>query len=288
MKTVLWMLLLLQDFRSSVALVHVDAEVRQSNQVVDGLSKEDFQVTDNGKPQPIVAFGHQDQPLDVLLLFDTSASMGPVVERVADAAHMALGELHSGDRVAIMAFDCRIDLILDLTEDLDEAERSIRERVLKRRFRRCSPIQKALLQSAGPFETRSQSNRRRAVVIITDDAGTRRENGAVEALWKAGAVVLGVIVRNPNPGVNIRIAPPRGYTGVRNIAEKTGGDAINAADAALGLQEMIHRLRLRYSLYYSLPPGKSGQEHKIKVQLTKEAASRNPGAIVRARSGYVR
>ena len=74
---------------------------------------------------------------------------------------------------------------------------------------------------------------------------------------------------------------------MREIAVKTGGDTLNTADAAEGLHEMIHRLRSRYSLYYVLPRGKAGEERKIKVQLTPDAARRFPGATVRARNGYV-
>jgi hypothetical protein len=49
---------------------------------------------------------------------------------------------------------------------------------------------------------------------------------------------------------------------------------------------MMHRLRTRYSLYYALPPGRSGEERKIRVQLAPDAAKRYPRAVVRARTGY--
>ena len=44
------------------------------------------------------------------------------------------------------------------------------------------------------------------------------------------------------------------YRGVRNFAIQTGGDMLNTRDAAEGVREMLNRLRLRYSLYYALPP----------------------------------
>ena len=55
-------------FRSEVALVDVDAEVRSQGHSLDGLMKEDFRITDGGKPQDILYFGHQEEPLDVVLL----------------------------------------------------------------------------------------------------------------------------------------------------------------------------------------------------------------------------
>jgi VWFA-related protein len=291
------LLLLAQDqpaFRSDVALVHVDAEVRQGSRLIDDLKKESFLVTEGGKPQAILYFGHQEEPLDVILLFDTSTSMRPVVRRVAEAGHAAFTELRPGDRVAVMAFDCKTDLIADFTGDFGAAEKSIGNRVLRRAFRRCSPIQQALGEAARHFLKQSNGKRRRAVVIITDDQGTERRSGAVRDLWEADAVVLGVIVRKGGIAANIHIGPPSsyGYRGMRDIAGETGGDALNVNDAAEGLHEMISRLRLRYSLYYALPRGKPGderpgEERKIRVQLTSDAARGYPGAAVRARTGYV-
>ena len=274
-------------FRSDVALVRVDAEVSQRDaRPFDDLKKEDFLITDSGKRQPIVYFGHQEAPLDVILLFDTSASMRHVVERVAEAAHTALSELHEGDRVAVMAFDAATDLVADFTSDFASAEESISKQVLARRFRCCSPIQGALETAARVFLKQPRSTRRRAIIVITDDEGTSRDPGAIRQLWEADAVVLGVIVRSP--GFTIQISPSTFHDqGMRALATETGGDTLKTANAADGLHEMLHRLRLRYSLYYALPKGKPGEERKIKVQLSPEAARQHPGAVIRSRSGYI-
>src|SRR5678809_490764 len=63
-------------FRSEVAMVRVDAEV-----------------LNHGQRREILHFAHQEEPLDVILLFDTSASMQPVVRRISQTANAALGEL---------------------------------------------------------------------------------------------------------------------------------------------------------------------------------------------------
>ncbi len=105
----------------------------------------------------------------------------------------------------------------------------------------------------------------------------------VSDLWAADVVVLGLIV--PTAGVHFSIGPP--YRGARYAADQTGGDTLETGEAAGGLQEMIRRLRSRYSLYYSMPEGKPGEWRRIRVQLTKQAAKRYLGATVRARTGYV-
>jgi uncharacterized protein (DUF58 family) len=267
------------DFRGEVALVHVDAEVLQGGVPVDGLSASSFRVTDNGKPQPIVNFGHGEERLDVLLLLDTSDSMQAVMQRVAATTRTALSALKPGDRVAVMSFDCDAGLIADFSGDFAVAQQVIADRVRAGNFKGCSHIQKSLADAAVPFRWQGPTTGRRAIVIVTDDAGSQRYDNAVRSLWEVDAVVLGVIVNRP------KIIFDR--YGIREIVQKTGGDSIATADAGEGLVEMIRRLRSRYSLYYSMPQGKPGSERKVKVELTPQVMREHPGAVVRARTGYV-
>jgi len=282
--------LLLQDratFRSEVALVRVDAEVRTETAAVSDLRRDSFRIIDNGIEQNIIYFAHDEQPLDVILLFDTSSSMRSVVARVASAAHMAMGELRAGDRVGIMAFDRTTDLVEDFTEDFAVAERAISGKVLQRKTRCCSPIQSAVGAAARQFLRQhalhpQYSNRRRAIVVITDDQGTSVRPSALRDLLEADAIVLGVIVsRGP------RIGPLAfWYRGIRDFAVKTGGEMMNSRDAAEGVRETLNRLRMRYSLYYALPPCGPGEKRTVRVELTAETAAQHPGAIVRARTAY--
>jgi hypothetical protein len=280
--------LLLQDqilFRSDVALVRVDAEVRTANGPVSDLRRDSFRVTDNGLDQAIVYFAHDEQPLDVILLFDTSHSMRRVVARVAEAAHMSMGELRTGDRVAIMAFDRTTDLIQDFTADLRAAEQAISGKVLQRKTRCCSPIQAAVGAAARQFlkqhaSDRQQPNRRRAIVVIADDRGTSVRPSALLDLEEADAIVLGVIMSRG------RRIVPFWYMGIRDCAIKTGGDMLNTRDAAEGVRAMLNRLRMRYRLYYALPSCRPGERRTIQVELTAVATAGHPGAIVHARTGY--
>jgi VWFA-related protein len=299
MRRLLFFLLLAQDqptFRSDVALVHVDVEVRDGNGGVAGLGKDSFHVTDDGKLQTIVHFARQEAPLDVILLLDARAEMRPVLERVAGAAKSALNELRGGDRIAVMAFGnaggrCRTDVIADFTSDFDGSGQSIGNQALQRDFDSgdlgCEAI-KGFEGAAQAFLRRPSETRRRAVIIVTGDKGCPTAPQAVRKamhdLWNSDAVVLGVIV--PGRTTCFGIGPP--YRGARYAASQTGGDTLETTDAADGLHEMIHRLRERYSLYYALPPGELNEEHQIRVKLESAAAGRYPHAIIHARTGYVR
>lgn len=175
-------------FRSEIALVRVDVEVMHNGQPVEELTKDDFEVTDNGERREIVHFGHREEPLDLVLLFDTSLSMQPVVERIAQTGRAALGELRSGDRLAVMAFSNGTDLILDFTEQFDAVEAAV-QRVLQRPFIPNSELQGGIDDAAQHFLKQPRSSRRRAILAITDGLGNGRARGAVKNLWEADAVV---------------------------------------------------------------------------------------------------
>ncbi len=282
-------------FRSGVTLVHVNAEVLQGNRPVADLDKNSFRITDAGKSQTILYFGHEEEPLDVALLLDERPEMRPVIQQVADAAHSTLGELRKEDRLAVMTFGaiegrCRADIIANFTTDHDAAERIIATQVLKGESYPANlncGVHAGLVGASALFRREPEARRRRAIIILTDDKGTSLKPAAVRntlhELWQADAVVLGVIVRSG--AVAFSIGPP--YRGVRYFAGQTGGDALDTKDPAPGVQQMLNRLRSRYSLYYALPQGKAGEERKIEVQLASDAAKRYPRAVVRARTGYV-
>jgi Mg-chelatase subunit ChlD len=76
----------------------------------------------------------EEQPLDLILLFDINGSMHHQMKKIAAVAHQGLGELRPGDRVAVMVFDTDTRVIASFSDDLSGVERSI-ERVLKLHFR---------------------------------------------------------------------------------------------------------------------------------------------------------
>src|ERR1700730_2704358 len=78
-------------FRADVSQVHVDAEVLgKDGRIVTGLSKNDFRVFDEGQEQEVIGFAAEEQPLDLILLFDISGSMRSTFVKVARVAQQAL------------------------------------------------------------------------------------------------------------------------------------------------------------------------------------------------------
>ncbi|HUA17119.1 MAG TPA: VWA domain-containing protein [Bryobacteraceae bacterium] len=282
-------------FHADVSQVHVDAEVvGPDGRILTGFSKSDFRVFDQGAEQAIVGFSAGEQPLDLILLFDISGSMQAVVDKVASAASQGLHELRPGDRVSVMVFNTRVRVVSGFTGDLDAVARTIQEDVLHLNFGGGTFIQKGVDEAALQFTHENRTERRRAVLIITDNNGmrTRREATVVRDYWEADALLSGLIVRNRAYQTVLDIQTAMSpetmwmHAGMKGIAEKTGGDSINSDDPGAGFQEMLHRIRSRFSLYYAMPPGKPGATRSVRVELTADARKRFPKARVRARHGY--
>ncbi len=76
---------------------------------VPGLTLADFQVFDQGKPQPIVTFGRGDVPFTAVLLVDASASMaGKPLNKALDGARGFFSGMATLDQAKLILFSDRI------------------------------------------------------------------------------------------------------------------------------------------------------------------------------------
>lgn len=179
-------------FRSDVALVRVDVQaLDRDHRTITGLKAEDFVLKESGNPQQIRNFQSENMPLDVVLLFDVSASMKPHVERIVGAAHQALRVLGRDDRVAVMVFDRTTRTRSPFRSNLDDIERELGQVVHKEKFNGGTDITRAMYDAASYIGREGRSNARRAIVILTDDQTQldRDEEGVGRALTRADCVL---------------------------------------------------------------------------------------------------
>ena len=307
-------------FRSDVSLVRVDAQVvDQQNRPITGLRAEDFILREDGKQQEIRNFQSEKMPLDVVLLLDVSRSMEPHVERIARAAHQALGVLGDQDRIAILVFDRATRVRLSFG-NRQEAERELAKVLEQEAFDGGTDIKRGLLDAANYMARHARRDARHAMVILTDDQTERdRDDAAVmRALTHADCVLSALIAPDalhtgsasqPDNGplarqwrdmiprelrpyfdgsAPIMIGPQHTHSaGTSEIARQSGGDSM-PVEGASALENTLARIRERYALYFYLPEGvKPGDERAIEVELSEAARRRYPGAEVRYRRSYL-
>jgi VWFA-related protein len=97
-----------QTFRSAVDLVTIQASVRDAHgRVVQGLTRGDFEVRDNGQVRPVIDFrSDQQSPVTLAILVDMSGSMiGTKIAMARQAYQSVLSQLRDQDEVAVFTFD---------------------------------------------------------------------------------------------------------------------------------------------------------------------------------------
>jgi VWFA-related protein len=279
-------------FRAGVSDVRVVVQVTNNGQVLKGLTKEDFVVSDQGAPQPIVYFGQDPEPMDLLLLLDISGSMRKHIEQMAETAREALRFLSPGDRVAIMTFGVRSNVHLDFNDNHVEVARWLRTAVNDQEIVGYGTAINVTVIDGSRFIDEEKNPGRRSILMVTDNLGLNyqaNDHMAIGYLLKADAVFNAIVIGRgirpgpPKPGDNPDFTP----ADVFKLADATGGEAVKAERAASFFPEMVARIRDRYTIAYRVPTGAQADEFRsIRVDLTPEARQRYPKAEVRARSGY--
>src|SRR5947209_18575619 len=82
---------------------------------VNGLEKERFMVFDNGVRQEIASFNRRRVPANIVLLLDASSSVFSEMRFIRDAAKRFLEGLLDEDKVSVMQFSDRVELLQDWT-----------------------------------------------------------------------------------------------------------------------------------------------------------------------------
>lgn len=112
-----------------VKVVNVLATVRDKHgKIVNNLTKDDFTLTDDGRPQIIHYFTREtDLPLTLGLLVDTSMSQRRVLDQERSASHTFLDQMVrvQTDRAFIIHFDREVELLQDLTSSHEKLEAAL-------------------------------------------------------------------------------------------------------------------------------------------------------------------
>lgn len=273
--------------------MRIDAQVTEGSHTVTGLTKSDFVVLDEGQPQTVAYFGHEREPLSVLLLLDVSGSMRQFLDKMAATASQALQYLLPDDRVGVMLFTRRADLRQELTKERRFVVRAIQEASRDTGLGGGTAINAALLEAAQVMHRERIVPGRRAILILTDNQGMNyqaSDDNVIRELHVSDAVLNGIVVGKfgrPTPPKRGRaVNPDFTPADIYPIAEATGGEVLKSDRVETAFPEMIERIRTRYSLQYRAPEAPAGTFRRVRVDLSPEARRKHPKAVVRARQGY--
>jgi Ca-activated chloride channel family protein len=271
-------------FTTDVRLVRIVATVKtRTGQLVGGLQKEDFLVSDNGAPQEVKIFERQtDQPLSVALMIDTSGSTAKDLKFETDSAakfvRALLGEGNPKDSVSLWGFDYDVHQETNFTHRMDFLE----SRLKTIHGSAGTSLYDAIWFAAHELEPRDG---RKVMVIVTDGGNTtsyRNSQQALEAAQLADAVAYPVVVI---PIMNEAGRNTAGENFLTFLADGTGGRTFlpslgSQLDKAF--RDIISDLRTEYLLGYyprNVPLTKN-RFHTLQVRV------KAPELQVFARNGY--
>jgi VWFA-related protein len=266
-----------------VELVNVLTTVTdKKNRLVTDLTKDDFRIFEDGKPQEIRFFSREtDLPLRIGILIDASNS---IRERLHFEQEAAIDFLNAAvrpdkDLAFVVAFDVEPQLIQDYTDDIDKlssAIQGIRAGGVTSLFDAVFFSCKEKLLFFPPPEPYL----RRVVIIFSDG----EDNHSVHARDEALSMAQHAEVTIYTISTNWTGAEGRGDKVLRGLAGETGGHAffpLHASDLAANFEEIGRELRSQYSLaYVSTNPAHDGTFRNITIQPVDKTLR------VRAKNGY--
>ena len=271
----------------------MDVLVTENKNLVKGLVKDDFVVTDEGQPQTLVSFSNGDEPLNLILLLDISGSMQKHIELISETARAALAHLRPGDRVAIMVFAKRSEVHQDFSDNLAETARQISRAVQDHEVGNTTQINAAVVDAAHYMQAHAGPGGSRAILILTDNLSTSyqlTDGQVIRELNKAdtvfNAIVTGHAIEPRPPTPSMFPNPDFTPANVMHLSDDTGGEWVKAERADQSFNEMIERIRSRYMLAYHEPAANPGAFRHVGVALTEAARKKYPLAELRARTGY--
>ncbi|MFZ0313484.1 MAG: VWA domain-containing protein [Candidatus Korobacteraceae bacterium] len=290
----------LQTFKAEVNVVNIFYNVKDKHgMLIPNLTKDNFDVFEDGKPQTIKYFSAEsNQPLTLGIMIDTSASQTRVLDIEQEScAQFLRAVLRDKDLAFVINFDTDVDLDQDFTNNVHDLTRALNKMQINAGMGGGPPglgggpvpttPRGTLLYDAiylGADEKLKNEVGRKAMIIFTDgeDQGSRlRIQDAIEAAQKADTICYVILIADRG------FYGGFGYSGdsdMRKLAEATGGRVIEVGNKQDKLRDAFNQiqneLRSQYNIGYSPTNNKLDGSYR-KIQIKEKGDYK-----VQARQGY--
>jgi VWFA-related protein len=269
----------------------------RDGRIVTTFGQSDFEVRDEGTPQPITLFDNTPQPIRLIVMLDVSGSMEGNLPLLRAAAAQLFARLRPDDAARLGTFGRDIAISPAFTRDAAELDRALPDAIEPDAP---TPLWRAIDQAFDGFG--EAGDERRVVLVLSDgkDSGPisfrQRPVSQAEVIDRArrdDVMIYGVGMRSRSrrplpPGVG-----PGGLQGMlladlpdpglARVAQETGGGYTEirfGQDLGAAFAQVADELHSQYLLGFA-PPRHDGKVHDISVRITRA------GFKPRARKSYV-
>ncbi|HEY1264583.1 MAG TPA: VWA domain-containing protein [Terriglobales bacterium] len=268
-------------FRKEVEEValHVTV-VDKDRHMVTNLDRGAFAVYENGKPQPITSFRHEDIPVAIGIVIDNSGSMREKREKVNKAALNLVRASNPEDQVFVVNFSDEHFLDQDFTSDISK----LRDALEKIDSRGGTALYDAVI-AAWSDELKYAKLQKKVLFVVTDgedDASRTSLEEAVESLQVENGPTIYTIGL-----LGDEEHPKRAKRALQALAERTGGIAFfpKSLEEVDEISRAIARdIRNQYTIGYKSTTPKSDPGYRaIRVDVKAKGYDH---LNARTRSGY--
>ncbi|MBV9572728.1 MAG: VWA domain-containing protein [Acidobacteriales bacterium] len=270
--------------------------------LIPGLTKNDFQVLEDGKPQTIKYFtAESNLPLTLGLLIDASGSQMRVLDLEKQAGGEFLSQvLREKDMAFVIGFDVNVDLLQDFTNSVHALKSALNQVKIN-----APPSGGIPGLGGGPVPTANgprgtllydavylaghdelaQQVGRKAMILLTDgeDQGSQLKiKDAIEAAQKSDSIVYVLLCADRG------FYGFSGYSGageMKKLTQETGGRVIEVGNnfdkLKTAFNQIASELRSQYNIGYSpTNTARDGTYRKVEIRCN------NKDYKIQARSGY--
>jgi Ca-activated chloride channel family protein len=257
-------------------LVEIYATVfDHSGHSVQGLTRDQFEIRDDGVVQPVRVFEASDKSLSCALLLDTTGSMREAMPALRNASREFIDALRPDDFVGIYGFSDHLEVLSEMGTDRAASRRAITRIRAEGRT--------ALFDSISQLALALQNRPGKKVIVVFTDGGDNASilncQSATEHARKAGIPMFAIA-----EGDALRDGAAE--TLLRQLAEFTGGHSYKAnhdKDIDAIFASIAGDLQNGYLLAFRpLAEEKKASWHELHVAV-KDARH---GFRIRARTGY--
>jgi Ca-activated chloride channel homolog len=271
----------------------------RDGRLITTLSQSDFEVRDEGKPQPITLFDSTPQPIRLIVMLDVSGSMEGNLPLLRGAAEQLFTRLLPDDVARVGTFGHAIAISPSFTHDAGTLRRALPDRVAPDAP---TPLWRAIGEALEAFGGEGGSEARRVILVLSDG----KDSGPIsfrERYVSQGEVIdrarrddvmiyaIGMRSRGQRPiqpgigpgGLQAALTADLPDSGLALVAEQTGGGYAEiryGQDLGDAFARIADELHGQYLLGFA-PPKRDGKVHDIDVRVATR------GLKPRARKSYV-
>jgi VWFA-related protein len=285
-------------FRGSGDVVRVFVTVTdRDGRLVTTLQQKDFEVRDEGKPQPITQFDNAPQPVRLIVMLDVSGSMEGNLPLLRAATRQLFSRLDRDDVARVGSFGFDVSISPAFTRNVEELQSALPSAIAPDAP---TPLWRGIDSALSAFG--DASDKRSVILVLSDGKDAepftfRRapvsQAEVIDRARKDDVMIYAVGMRSrrsrptvpgPGPGgLQAALLADMPDPGLARVAEETGGGYIEiryGQDLGAAFAGVAEELHSQYLLGFA-PPKRDGKTHDISVKVGQG------GLKPRARKNYL-